>query len=438
MLSPNELNYSSGEKVDKLISRVLTRAISVPGSNFRGAGQSPMNQGPEFEFIETTEQLVRFCDEIRGSATIAFDTEFVSEDCYQPELCLMQVAAGGKLAIIDTLAMKSSLPFWEFLVSGDHQTVVHAAREEFRFCQQYTGQRPSRLVDTQVAAGLIGIEYPAALSTLANKLLGEKIPKGETRTNWRKRPLNKNQLEYAINDVVHLPAIHAAIIKRITKLKRSQWLDEEMDRQQTELENQESGERWRRISGIASFSSKELAIVRELWQWRETEAERRNSPARRVLRDDLLVELAKRGNVNIKRIRSLRGMEHTKFKKYLPEISRVIERGANLPKNRRPERSAALRIPNLGLLGQFLATGLGVICREASLAPSLAGSSQQLRTLAAWKLGLIELSEPPTLVTGWRREVIGDEIDRLLSGKRTIRVRNPADDQPLVIEDAKD
>ena len=393
-----------------------------------------MSRQFDFEYIETNPHLEEFCAEISDSPIIAFDTEFVSEDCYQPQLCLIQIASGNNLAIVDSLAVGNQMPFWNLLVDGKHQTVVHAAREEFRFCRYFTSRRPSRLFDTQIGAGLVGLEFPAALSTLTNKLLGESLQKSETRTNWRKRPLTDSQLKYAISDVVFLEAIHAEVSQQLEKLGRLAWVDEEMDRQQTDYEMFETRDRWMRLPGATSMSPKELAIVREIWEWREQKAEKRNLPPKKILRDDLIIETAKRGLSSVKRIRSIRGMEYGRLKKYLPEISSAIERGLNLPRDQWPKKSKKDRIPNLGLLGQFLATALGVICRDASIAPNLVGTTQDLRTMAAWRLGLLQLDEPPALVTGWRGEVIGDEIDHVLQGQRSIRVTDPSSDQPLSID----
>ncbi len=391
----------------------------------------------DFDYIKQESQLVDYCDRIAGSPLIAFDTEFVSEDRYLPELCLLQVAAGDDMAIIDTLECKNIRPLWDLICDPQHghQTVVHAAREEFRFCVMETGKRPHRLFDTQVAAGLIGLEFPAAYSNLVSRFCKETLQKHETRTNWRKRPLSSGQLQYAIKDVVYLEEIHRKINQRLEDLGRLDWLEEEMDRRQAEFEADLRPTRWRKLSGIASSTAAELAVIRELWKWREEIARTRDLPARRVLRDDLLIELCKRGTSDLKKIRSIRGMDYGRVQKFLPEISAAIERGLDVPKSDWPETFKRSRIPNLGLLGQFLATALGVICREKSIAPNLASSTQELRTMAAWRLGMIKLPEEPRLFRGWRREVIAEEIDRVLEGKKSLRIIDPKSSQPLTIDD---
>ena len=396
-----------------------------------------MSDSIEFDFIKNESQLVDYCDRIKGQPLISFDTEFVSEDRYSPELCLLQVASGEEFAIIDTLACADMMPLWDLICDPDngHETVVHAAREEFRFCANATGRRPNRLFDTQVAAGLMGLEYPAAYSNLVSRYCGETLQKHETRTNWRKRPLSDGQLQYAVKDVFYLESIHRQITERLSELERLPWLDEEMDRRQSEFERDMLPQRWRKLSGIGSSSASELAVIRELWRWREEVAQERDTPPRRVLRDDLLVELCKRGTTNLKKIRSIRGMDYGRVQKFLPEISQAIERGQNVPKADWPETFKRSRIPNLGLLGQFLATALGVICREENIAPNLASSTQELRTMAAWRLGMIKLDEEPRLFSGWRREVIAEKIDDVLEGRKTLRVVDARSNQPLTIDD---
>ncbi len=396
-----------------------------------------MSDKVQFTYIHDSDELADFCGQIRGSRLIGFDTEFVSEDRYLPQLCLLQISGDGHYAIVDTLECEDLSSFWELITdpSSGHITVVHAAREEFRFCRNACGNRPARMFDTQIAAGLIGLEYPAAYSNLVNRLVGDTLSKSETRTNWRHRPLTENQLQYAIKDVCYLQSIHDEIMSRISELGRESWLQEEMERQQQEFEDSADTERWDRLSGASSLKPRQLAVIRELWRWREQIACQRDSPARKILRDDLLVELARRGTSNRAKIRSIRGMDYGRIQKHLPEISQTIEQAIQLPESEWPRRTRKARIPNLGLLGQFLATALGVICRDANIAPNMAASTEELRMVAAWRMGLIQLDEPPRLFTGWRREVIAARIEEVLDGTCSIRVVDPKSDQPLSITD---
>lgn len=390
----------------------------------------------QYDHITTDQQLRDFCGHLAQADIIAFDTEFVSEDTYQPELCLIQVAARGKLAIIDPLAVKDLSPFWELLTSGPRETLVHSGREEFRFCLRETGRRPSGWFDIQIAAGLVGLEFPASYGTLAYKLLNKTLAKGETRTDWRRRPLSQRQLEYALQDVHDLETIRWKLDEQLDKLGRLTWLEAELLDWQTEIEESERGERWRRIGGLTGMSRRSLAVVRELWTWRDAEAQRRDMPARRILRDDLLLELAKRQTADMKRIRVVRGMEWGNVQKHLPAIGEQIEKAMALPDSKLPHLERRVTRPQLNLLGQFLSTALGSICRSANVAASLAGTAQDVRDLIAYRLNLggFDDGEVPILARGWRAEVVGQVIDHLLSGDLSIRISDPLADEPLAFE----
>ena len=390
----------------------------------------------KYAYIDNQEKLADFCDEIADCPVIGFDTEFISEDSYRPELCLVQVAAGSKLGIIDPLATGDVSSFWRVLAAPGHTTIVHAGREEFRFCAHAINQRACGWFDIQLAAGFVGLEYPAAYSTLISKLLGKTLPKGETRTDWRRRPLSDRQLEYALQDVLYLEPIRDLLMEQLVNLDRLSWLEEDLERWQTRLEHDESQERWRRVSGINGLSRRSLAIVKEIWRWRDGEAQRRDCPQRRVLRDDLIVELARRKTADPRRIKAVRGLE--RLKRHHEELAAQIQVALDLRDDQCPEpmsrggRSSA----QFGLLGQFLNSALGTICRSAKLAPTVVGTIQDVRDLIAFRLGIDQPSggRPPALAEGWRADVVGCVMDDLLAGKLAIRVEDVHADQPLAFQ----
>lgn len=389
-----------------------------------------------YEYITSHQHLRDFCEVIASAEIIAFDTEFVSEDTYLPELCLLQIAADGHLAIVDPLEFSDLSPFWELLAQPGKETLVHAGREEFRFCMRAIGRRPNCWFDVQLAAGLIGLEYPASYGTLVQKLLGKTLAKDETRTDWRKRPLSQRQIEYGLQDVVDLQSVRSVIYSRLQELGRVEWALSELKNWQDEMERAETGERWRRIGGLSGLSPRSLAIIRELWNWRDAEGERRNIPTRRILRDDLLIELAKRQTADPKRMRAVRGMERGEVLRYLPKIGACVERALSLREDELPQPERRSSRPQLNLLGQFLSTALGSICRSAQVAPNLAGTAQDVRDLVAYRLNLggFAPGEKPLLATGWRAEVVGTVIDHLLAGDLAIRIADPLDNEPLVFE----
>ena len=384
--------------------------------------------------ITTAAELQQFCNRHRATASIGFDTEFVSEDTFIPDLCLIQVAVAGELAVIDTKTIEDLAPFWQLLTTAQ-ETVVHAAREEFLFCLRSTGQRPGGMVDLQIAAGFVGLEYPASYGNLIGKVVGKSLGKGETRTDWRRRPLTKPQIDYALQDVVYLHALRDGLLNDIEKLGRTKWLAEEMETSQAALEETLSRQRWRRVSGISGLSPRAMAIVRELWRWRDAEALRRNVPVKRVLRDDLLVEMARRQTADVSRIKAVRGMNRRDVTPHLQDFAECIERALAL-KNEELPRTERRDLPaQLTVLGQFLAAALASVCRLENLAPSLVFTLQDIRDFVAHELGYSQPDdEPPRLAVGWRAEVIGELIDDFLAGKLAIRIDDPLSDHPLKLE----
>lgn len=390
-----------------------------------------------YEFLTTNEALADFCRSHADTEWIAFDTEFVSEHSYRPELCLIQVAAGEELAIIDPLAVSELTPFWKWLAQPGHATVVHAGREEFRFCVSAIQQRPHGWFDVQLAAAFVGLEYPTSYSNLISRVLGKVLPKGETRTDWRRRPLTRRQLEYAVHDVAYLAPARDALAERMAQLGRREWYEDEQAQWQADIESSLGRPSWRRMPGLSGLSNRQLAIIRELYDWRDATAEQQDSPPRRILRDDLLIELARRQSAEISQIRALRGLEFRHLQKHLPAISSAIQKALDLNERDWPriERGRGRGSPQLTLLSQFLSCALSSICRSMDLAPGIVGTVDDIRELVAHRLQLPEASDrPPALGTGWRAEVIGKVVDDLLAGRLAMRIDEPLSDRPLVLE----
>jgi ribonuclease D len=388
------------------------------------------------ESITTPSQLADLCGRLRGQTRIGFDTEFVSEDTFRPELCLIQVVAEGVLAVIDPQKVGDLKEFWEVLADGSHVTLVHAMREEVSFSLTAIGRPPANIFDTQIAAGLCGPDYPAAYGNVVTRYTGKKANKGEQRTDWRKRPLTKDQIEYALEDVRYLFALHDAMLKTLTKLGRLEWLAEEHEKYYADLLVARTQPRWRRVSGIGNLPTRSLAIVRELWQWRQEEAERRDLPPRRVLRDDLLVELAKRKMDSPDKIRAVRGMMYGQLKNSLNDIAACVKCGLTAPLDDIRGQGRTMAPAQVSLLGQFLTPAITSICHKANVAASLAGTASDVRDLIAFRLGYeLESEDPPILASGWRAELIGHLIEDLIAGRKSIRIGDPESDHPLEFDE---
>ncbi len=388
------------------------------------------------ETITSSAQLADLCRRLARADRIGIDTEFVSEDTFRPELCLIQVATKDDLAVIDPYRSGDLTAFWQMLADGDHRTIVHAAREELNFSLHACGRPPANLFDTQLASGFCSSEYPSSYGSVVTRFLNARPAKGEQRTDWRRRPLTSEQVDYALEDVRYLLPLHDSLQRKLTRLDRLEWLAEEMQRWLADVQDARDRPRWRRVAGLGNLSPRSLAIVRELWTWRRDEAQRRDMPPRRVLRDDLIVELAKRKSGDVERIRAVRGMHRGMKHEMLLELAACVRRGIEAPLDdiERPSREA---MPSqLNLLGQFLSPALSSICRSANVATSLAGTATDVRDLIAYRMGFtgIDTRELPLLAVGWRAELVGHLIEELLSGKKSIRIENPLSEHPLAFD----
>jgi len=399
----------------------------------------PTSRSPSpssFDHVTSDTQLSDLVRRLADLPHLAFDTEFVSEHTYRSQLCLIQVAAPGVLAVIDTLKVRELDGFWRLLTDPGRTTVVHAGREEMGFILHAIKARPANLFDVQVAAGLVDHDYPAGYAAIVRRFLNETASKGETRTDWRQRPLSPAQIEYALDDVRHLEELWRRLEAKLVSLGRRDWMQQEMAMWQDDVEESFVRKRWRRVSGLNGMPRRELAIARELWHWRDGVAESRDMPPKRVLRDDLLVELCKRKSSDPRQISAIRGMQRSDLRHIIGGISEAIDRGLTLPDEELPggERHRAPP-PQLAMLGQFLATAIAGVCRKEQLAPAMVGTASDMRDLLAHKLGYREEEEQvPLLASGWRAEVVGPLVDDLLSGRAALRIGDLRSHDPLVIE----
>jgi ribonuclease D len=323
------------------------------------------------------------------------------------------------------------------LAAENRNLVVHAGREEYRFLRRATDVIPEHWFDIQIAAGMVGLDYPASYGKILQRVLGKKLHKGETRTDWRKRPLSESQVEYALQDVIHLIPLRDILYGQLEKMGRLGWYQGEIESWRQRTEDAESRGRWRRVNGTSGLSRRSMAVVKELWYWREEQARQRDCLSRRVLRDDLIVELARRARSGVSQIRAVRGFERRDLQKHLPEISACVARALAGPIDESGNSRRHDLPPQIAILAQFLNTALTSMCHRASISPGIVGTVQDVRDLIAQQLDLVEHDDetgPPVLTVGWRRELVGRQLVDLLAGRRALRITDPLSVQPLTFE----
>jgi ribonuclease D len=387
--------------------------------------------------ISTQAQLAALAEHLRASGRFALDTEFVSEETFEPVLCLIQLATRDRLAAIDPLAVRDLSPFWEVLHDPAVEVVMHAASEDLRICLLRTGALPRRVFDVQMAAGLTGLSYPLSLVNLVSQVLGISLAGSETRTDWQRRPLSAAQLHYALDDVRYLLDLADHFANRLEQLERTDCARAEFDDLIESIARRAAEDRWRRLPGLAQLSRRSLEMARRLADWREDQARRHNWPLRRVMRDDLLVAIAKRQPMNRRGLEALRNFNRPVVSNRALEILAILDEARAVPDDRLPELHTRYEEPpSLGTVTNLLSAALAQCCVQNQIASSMVATVADLKDLVRWHLNGRSESRRPILLDGWRRALCGELMLDVLEGRLALRVSDPASEFPVALEPA--
>lgn len=374
------------------------------------------------------------CEHIVEAGIVAFDTEFISEYTFDPELCLLQFATRDRSVAVCPFEVKDLTRWWEIMADDDVTVVGHGAQAEIRFCKVLGDCLPKRLVDVQLAEGLRGTSYPLAHATLTQRVTGRRVRAAHTRADWRVRPLTPQQLEYALDDVEHLLEVWDRQSENLTELGRMEWCLVECDRLVDDVANEANRDPWERVSGIQRLDRRPLAIARELAVWRAGQAKSRNIPTRRVLRDDLLVDISNRQPTTVKDVLVNRDMKRPYYREHADQILAAVDRAREIPDKELPRSSNRRRDNSIAeeqILTKVLNLALANRCAEMNVAPQLVGTSSDIRDLIRWFVTNEQKTSKPRLLEGWRSEVCGNVLTDLLSGRISLRIADPKSDYPL-------
>jgi ribonuclease D len=388
---------------------------------------------PTEELITRPDQLAACCDHIATCPVFGFDTEFIGEETFVPELCLVQVATLKRLFVIDPLSVGPLQKFWALVADPARTVIVHAGREEIRLCHRQSGDLPADLFDLQIAAGLVGYTFPIGHGPLIQQALSVRLHKHETLTNWRQRPLSPQQLEYAFDDVRYLLPLWEKLSAKLTKFCRNDWLREETDfLLQRSLGQDPSVERWRKLKGAGALDRKRLAVLRALYTWREEKATQRNRPVRTVVRDDLLVEIARRNPKQEADLELMRGLG----KRDVPEIMALLNQTRALPAEDFPALTPRDDDPpEMAWIVSILHAVLCDWCEKNELSHALAASNNELKTLIRCQARGEFLPATSPLAKGWRKETLLPELLPLLQGRRGLRIKSLDGKSPFELRD---
>jgi ribonuclease D len=371
--------------------------------------------------VTTTKELKALVAELEGAPYIALDTEFMRDQTYWPKLCLLQVAAPGIEAIIDPLAEEIDLgPFYRLLKSPRILKVLHASRQDIEIFFHQGGLIPDPLFDTQIAAMVCGFGEAASYETLARKLAHVEIDKSARFTDWSRRPLSKRQFEYALADVTHLRVVYETLAKQLERTGRTPWVAEEIKAlQDPALYRLDPEQAWRRLKPRTS-NKRFITILAALAEWREREAQARDLPRNRVIKDEALMEIAAHppdSAAAIDQIRAVpKGFGASRLAKGLME---ALARGQSgpPPDGIEPERPRRRREPSASSI-DLLKTLLRLRAEEAGVAPRLIANAEDIERIAARE------DDGVAALAGWRADVFGHDARLLRDGKLAVALEN--------------
>jgi ribonuclease D len=369
--------------------------------------------------LTTTDEIKTACDRLARHPYVTVDTEFLRETTFWPKVCVIQLASPQEAVVIDALAEAADLsPFFGLMADETVVKVFHAARQDIEIIWRLARLIPTPLFDTQVAAMVCGFGEQASYVELVKAISRTSLDKSSRFTDWSRRPLSNAQIDYAIADVTHLRDIYVHLRARLERSNRMHWLADEMQTLTSPATyEQEPENAWERLRHRAR-KPRDLAVLMELAAWRESEAQTRDVPRSRVLKDDVLIEVAQAAPRSVEALANLRafprGMERSRAG---ADIVAAIERGlardpAALPRVERERRS------NNGATVELLKVLLRQVAEETGVAAKMIATVEDLEAIAASDDANV------AALRGWRRAIFGEKALELKSGRLALAVEN--------------
>jgi len=372
--------------------------------------------GEPVDWIDTPAALAEAAARWRGASAIGIDTEFVRERTFYPRLGLLQVADGERSALVDPLALPDLEPLRQVLVDPAILKVVHSPSEDMEVLFHRFGEFPSPLFDTQVGAALAGLEAAMSYQRVVRELLGVELEKGETRTDWLRRPLSPAQIQYAAHDVELLLPLYREIKSRLDAAGRLAWLLEESGRLRDATRFLPPAEdAYLRLGGLGGLDRRQLGALRALAAWRERQARERDLPRNFVLKESALVTLARRQPQRLAELADVPDLPPKQVERYGETLLRILREVRQLPIEELPAtRPRGARDERGRELVDKLQEAVRVRAESLGINPTLLASRRELKLLLTTPADRL----PPPALAGWRWEQVGADLEPLLAEAR--------------------
>lgn len=372
-------------------------------------------------YISTYEELSAFCERAARFNAIAVDTEFLRERTYHPRLCLVQVATPDECVVIDVIAIDNLAPLAILMRDEGTVKVFHACSQDMEVLNYTLGALPAPIFDTQIAAAFLGERMQTSYNGMVHAFCGVTLPKSESLTDWSRRPLTPEQIEYALDDVRYLIKAYDVIMERLDESGRASWVLDEIkpltDRSHYVVDRRVA---FKRVKRVNSLTRRQLAVARELAAWREARAEYSNIPRKWLMSDEVLIALSKRPPHAAASLRRVRGTEQLSDADVAGALS-VIARGESCPADKYPfiARTHKPASPELESVIDLMYALIRLVGERSGVATAMIASRDDL-------VDYVDHPQDSPLREGWRFELVGTLIDDLLNGDIGLTVKDRA------------
>lgn len=395
----------------------------------------PLVPQGEPELVADAAALADALAHARAAGSFAYDTEFIGELSYHPKLCLVQLATASRVFVVDPLAGLDLMPLWELIVDPSVEKIVIAGAQDLEPAFRHAGRPPANIMDVQVAAGFCGLPYPLSLARLVEEVVGVSLGKHLTFTHWDQRPMSPDHLRYAADDVRYLPAARAMLAEALEELGHAAWAAQEC-RVLCEgaLYRFDSDVQYLRVQGHGSLRPRQLAVLRELTAWRDQAARQQDLPPRALVKDDVLVALARLAPPAVKDLNEVRGLPRPVEEAYGAEIVAAVARGQAAKPGELPPAPDARESPRDKLRIDSLVHALSAYGFGRRIDPALVATRAEVAACyraarsggppnATHRVGNPSpLPAGLRLAQGWRKEFLGSLLGDFLGGRTQIRL----------------
>ncbi len=372
-----------------------------------------MGTDRNIEFIDTPEQLLQAAQVLSKHSWFALDTEFLRERTYRPELCLIQIAAGDSLYCIDPLALDNIDCLLDVIYDSSITKVLHAAGQDLEIFYWLRGSVPHNLFDTQVAAPLLGHTEQIGYANLVKQVLNIDLSKSHSRADWTRRPLPQQQLAYAADDVIYLAQMYPILCEQLQKFGRDEWLVPEWQAMtDPELYEKPVDQVWKKLKQIDKLKGQRLATAQQLAKWREETAKTRNLPRNWLLKDDVLISIARQLPDDDENLKHIRGLSDGFRRSHGEAVLSIIEQSQHLtPDAHAPYKRKEKLTPLQDAAVDVLSAVAKSHAAELQINPSVLAPKKSLEDL-------VRGSVDTDIMQGWRASLIGQPIKAVLDGQR--------------------